>query len=259
MNPYDYEGDLDPELFEDLGGDAGELEQSGDFLEEGQDWISEDGADLASELDPELFEDSSATGSGSQVPDGKTPLPGTTEKRRSHTTNPPYQSQPGQRDVKTYNYVLDQFAVGVNPRYAHAKGATWCNIYLWDVTRAMGAEIPHWVDKSGNPVAVGQGNELSANATNAWLHKYGSRFGWQKVTLDQAVTAANMGCPAVVSWKNPGGHGHVAMIRPSQPTSQGPWMAQAGRINSSWVRMYRGGSQKGIFGKGAALTFFIHD
>jgi hypothetical protein len=206
-----------------------------------------------------------APSTGGQVPDGKTPLPGTTETRRSWTTNPPYRSQPGQRDAKTYNNVLDQFAVGANARYAHRKNAngsvsTFCNIYVWDVTRAMGAEVPHWIDKSGNPAAVGKGNELDANSVFDWLHRHGPRFGWSQVPLDQAISSANAGRPVVVVMKKPGGIGHVAMMRPGQATEWGPWMAQAGAINSSWVRLWAGGPQKGIFKKNSpAVEFFTHD
>ena len=43
---------------------------------------------------------------------------------------------------------------------------------VWDVTKAMGAEIPHWVDNNGNRVGVGQGRELSANGTADWLRQH---------------------------------------------------------------------------------------
>ena len=95
--------------------------------------------------------------------------------------------------------MINQFAAGNNPRYAHQNGSTYCNIFAWDVTRAMGAEIPHWVDASGNPTVL-KGNELNANAVNEWLHQHGARFGWRKTTLSDAVDQANQGCPVVASW-----------------------------------------------------------
>jgi hypothetical protein len=127
----------------------------------------------------------------------------------------------------------------VNPRYAHRNGSTFCNIFAWDVTRAMGAEIPHWVNPSGDPTPHLKGNELNANALNSWLHAHGARYGWRQVTLAEGVDLANQGRPVVASWKNQGGIGHIAMIRPGVATaSEGPWMAQAGAKNRNYIRMY---------------------
>ena len=161
--------------------------------------------------------------------DGSTPAPGTVETRRSFPCSPPLRNDSTSRSAAAYDNVINQFAVGVNPRYAHRGGSTYCNIFVWDVTSAMGAEIPHWVSPTGDPTPHLKGNELNANALNDWLNRHGARFGWRKVPLADAVAAANRGCPAVASWKKPGGIGHVAMIRPGVATaSEGPWMAQAG-------------------------------
>ena len=89
------------------------------------------------------------------------------------------------------------------------------------MTRAMGAEIPHWW----------QGRELNANATNDWLHQHGAAHGWRRVSAAEAQAYANQGKPAVASWKNPGGIGHIGMIRPGEITSGGPALAQAGSSN----------------------------
>lgn len=198
--------------------------------------------------------------------DGKTPAPGTTEKRRSYPASPPLRNAPGNRSRATYNAVIDQFAAGTNPRYAQKRDAnnkivsTYCNIFAWDITSAMGAEIPHWIDKQGNPVGFNKGNELNANATNKWLHRHGSRFGWRKVTLDDAVARANAGYPVVASWANPKGIGHIAVIRPGNPDPiGGPWMAQAGAVNASWIRLWAGGKDRGVWRRGANVETFTHD
>jgi hypothetical protein len=184
--------------------------------------------------------------------DGNTPAPGTTETRRSFPTNPPLHSEPGQRSPTLYDNVINQFAAGNNPRYAHRNGSTYCNIFAWDVTRAMGAEIPHWVDASGNPTML-KGNELNANAVNEWLHKHGARFGWRKSTLSDAVDQANQGCPVVASWANAGGIGHIAVIRPGIATAaEGPWMAQAGATNANYIRMYM------VWKKSANVEPWVH-
>jgi peptidoglycan hydrolase-like protein with peptidoglycan-binding domain len=163
--------------------------------------------------------------------DGSKPAPGTTRTDAWNPVNAPIQGVSGNRSVTRYNDVINQFAVGVNPRYAPRGGNTYCNIFVWDVTRAMGAEIPHWVDGNGNRVGVGKGRELSANGVCSWLSNHGARHGWRKVSAAEAQAAANQGKPVVSSWLNQGGIGHVGIVRPGEITSRGPAAAQAGGTN----------------------------
>jgi hypothetical protein len=129
------------------------------------------------------------------------------------------------RSPSRYLEVVKQFDVENNPRYkvrdtsGDGKPDTFCNIFLWDVTRAMGCEIEHWWD----------GKELSANGVADWLVKEGSRYGWQDVGLLGAADQAARGRPTIAVWKNPGGTGHVAVV---VPTGNGQLqIAQAGRLN----------------------------
>ncbi|MFP2932068.1 peptidoglycan-binding protein [Pyxidicoccus sp. 3LG] len=169
--------------------------------------------------------------------DGSKPATGTTNTNAAQVTNPPLKGDPKNRNADTYNQVINQFAVGNNPRYTPRDSSgdgvkdTFCNIFLWDVTRAMGAEIPHWVDANGNSVAPGKGREMNANATVDWMKKHGESKGWRKVSAEEAQKMANAGHPSVALWKNPSGIGHVGVIRPGEVTSQGPAMAQAGGSN----------------------------
>ena len=153
--------------------------------------------------------------------DGTHPAPGVTNTHAWEPVNAPVKSDPSNRSSGRYDDVLNQFAVGVNLRYARRDGNTYCNIFVWDATKAMGAEIPHWVN----------GNELDANDTNAWLRNHGAAHGWRKATPAEAQTSANRGEPAVASWSNPGGIGHIAMVRPGELTGNGPASAQAGGHN----------------------------
>ncbi len=178
--------------------------------------------------------------------------------------NPSLTNMPGQRNAATYRAVMNQFNVENNERYRVNKngtGDTYCNIFVWDVTRAMGAEIPHFVDASGNPVAAsGQGiTETNANSVNDWLNTHGARYGWQKVSAEQAQYYANSGMPAVTSWKNPSGHGHLQMVSPSKTGTYDPQngvaIAQAGRllINDGYiVDSYGTGS------KLQQVEYFVH-
>ena len=192
--------------------------------------------------------------------DGSTPAPGTVETRRSYPTNPPITGTASNRTRMRYDNVINQFAVGVNPRYAHrinkkGKTSTYCNIFLWDVTRAMGCEIPHWVNSAGEPGEVGKGNnEMNANATHDWLHKHSSRYGWRRLTDPaEAQALANGGHPAVLSYKKAGGIGHVAVIRPGEIADKGNPMAQAGARNVNQTHVYS------IFRRGTAIVLWGHD
>jgi hypothetical protein len=138
-----------------------------------------------------------------------------------------------------YAQVIDQFRVKTNPRYTvrdvnnDSKRDTFCNILVYDVTRAMGIQGGlYWLkgtvpDKGGtaevwDPIPEAD-HDLTTKAkwkkeywpTNAprqyeWLRSNkGKKFGWKQVTPLQAQVAANAGF-CVIS----GGHGHVTVIRP---------------------------------------------
>ncbi len=178
---------------------------------------------------------------------------GTTDTRAWLPVDAPRTNQPGDRSVANYNAVLDQFSVGNNPRYARRNGNTYCNIFVWDATKAMGAEIPHWVDQQGRPAEVGARGawEMDANATHRWLENQGRSQGWRKVSAAEAQRMANTGRPVVASWLNPGGIGHIAMVRPGEGAMQ---IAQAGARNFNEGSLSRG------FGNAARATeFFVHD
>jgi hypothetical protein len=142
------------------------------------------------------------------------------------------------RDPNTLLLAVTQFGVETHPRYQPlrnpATGAlrqTWCNVYLWDVTRALDCEIPHWIDHDGEPCEMGQGTETTANAVCDWLQTLGPQFGWVLTDHAGAVDYANQGMPAVVVWKNPtGASGHVAVVLPS-PNPGVILSAQAGATN----------------------------
>jgi hypothetical protein len=144
----------------------------------------------------------------------------------------PLKSAPGERNPDLYSAVIDQFAVEKNPRYRRdqqGKGETYCNIFIWDVTRAMGAEIPHWVGQENNSSVLGKGIELDANGVIRWLQVQGE---WQEVGPERAQDLANQGFPVVAAWLNPGGIGHIAVVRPGVYSSvQGPTIAQSGGTN----------------------------
>ncbi len=157
----------------------------------------------------------------------------------SKAVNPLVTSDTNNRSAALYEKVVAQFKVGNNPRYAVTEsGSTYCNIFLWDVTRAMGAEIPHYVDpgtlEARSYPDVSGAKELNANGIYDWLSKKGGDYGWKRVTAAQAQALANEGRPVVTAWKNlAGGHGHVQVVVPSKDGAynqgRGVAIAQAGR------------------------------
>ena len=142
--------------------------------------------------------------------------------------------------------VIDSFNVQDNPRYQvnrQGRNETYCNIYVSDVTRALGAEVPHYADKTtGQPVSSGENAiAMNANRMNDWLNGIGRNYGWVKVTAQQAQNYANNGRPAVASWKNDSGHGHIQIVSPSADgtydPARGVAIAQAGSklINYGYI------------------------
>ena len=185
--------------------------------------------------------------------DGSTPAAGTTNTNAWEAVDAPEKGSPSARNADTYDNVINQFAVGSNPRYQPRDGNTYCNIFASDVTKAMGAEIPHWVDANGNPTAQGKGRELDANDTNTWLNQHGEKNGWRKVSAEEAQKLANEGHPAVASWNNAGGIGHIAVVRPGEVTGNGPSIAQAGSKNFNDGHVYDS------FPRGAEVEYFVND
>ena len=151
----------------------------------------------------------------------------------------------GNRSADAYSQVIDQFDVENNPRYAQRDGNTYCNIFAWDVTRAMGAEIPHYRE---------DGSEMDANGVADWLAGEGEAHGWHPVSEQEAQAMANQGKPVVVSWKNEGGIGHIGVVRPGEMGENGPNLAQAGAVNTNHAHVH----DNGTFGNVDAI-YYAHE
>ncbi len=188
--------------------------------------------------------------------DGIHPAPGTISTNRAGLIFPPLTNDAGSRSPAIYADVSNQLAVGYNPRYLPGNGYTYCNIFVWDVTRAMGCPIPHWITKAGaiaDPFAP-DAYEININGGVAWMLTHGvTAHGWQKADPATAQQRANEGKAAVAMWRNPtGGHGHTAIVRPGTLTARGPATAQAGSIN------FNSGHLQDGFGSLKPL-FYVHD
>lgn len=159
------------------------------------------------------------------------------------------------RDRSTYDAIIDQFAVETNPRYQAqrrkeaSEDDNFCYTFVWDVTRALGVEVPAWTNEDGASVEPWFSTEqgrwriddpvywLSANQRNQWLNRIGPKYGWQEVSAKEAQEYANLGHPVVVSAYNPEGFGHIGIVRPGEALN-GPALAQAGITNVNHAHVY---------------------
>lgn len=148
----------------------------------------------------------------------------------------------GNRSAYNYFKVIEQFEVEKSARYEPGTW-TYCNIFVWDVTRAMGAEIPHWVIKINNDgrsamdsngiftVERENRKEMLVNETVDWLKQHGETYGWRRIDARMAQQMANEGHPSIAVWENPNPKkfGHIAVIRPgSVGDERGTAISQAG-------------------------------
>jgi hypothetical protein len=148
------------------------------------------------------------------------------------------------RSADQIRQVINYFNVqdSGNLRYRPDGINTFCNIFARDVMRALRAPLPHWTNT---------GIELDANRMNDWLKN--SANGWRKITPQDATRAASQGVPTVASWKNFGGIGHIAVVRPETgPTPDNPQIAQAGSINRTQTTVSVG------FGRTSGIDYFAY-
>lgn len=187
-----------------------------------------------------------------------TPVPETSETGEAvlplewwKPTTPAVVNTQTDRNAFNYRAVIDQFNVENAKRYEpFREGHTYCNVYVWDVTRAMGAEIPYYADPAdGSPMQypdIKGANYQGAKAMDNWLKTRGENFGWRQVTAEEAQMYANQGRPTVASGGNTG---HISMVCPSQDGSfdpvRGVTVAQAGRIVTNYTHI------SGIWGSSA--------
>jgi len=156
---------------------------------------------------------------------------------------PAITSSPASRSPELYRAVIEQFQVGTAERYRPFRnGSTYCNIYVWDVTRAMGAEIPLYTDPStGEPRYYPDtkgARSMGATAMDQWLSAHGREYGWREVDAETAQMYANSGTPAVTT---AGSMGHVQVVCPSRDGGfdkiRGVTVAQAGRIVTDYTHI----------------------
>ena len=174
-------------------------------------------------------------------------------------TAPAVTSDVHNRSPERYRAVIDQFRVETARRYKPGEN-TFCNIFVWDVTSAMGAEVPHYVNTAtGEPryyPDINGATGMGAIATDKWLAEYGALYGWFETDAVTAQRFANLGKPAITS---AGKLGHLQIVSPSKDgqynDSLGVAISQAGRIVSNYTylsNIYGNSGQKSV-------RYWVHD
>ena len=155
----------------------------------------------------------------------------------------PLQSREGKRSREVYDMVLKQFGVLVNPRYADdAPGKIRGHIFVWDVSRAMNCEIPHFVGAK----------ELTLAQTCDWLRHEGPMRGWKRVSDADVVEAANSG-RLVVALPRELKNKQIAVIAPQEPADDG-----APRLTGICLRRATDAHPRDMFGA-RPMDCFFHD
>ena len=164
------------------------------------------------------------------------------------------------RNPELYRSVISQFRVETAERYRPFRnGSTYCNIFMWDVTCAMGAEIPHYTDyETGRPrfyPDVSGAKAMTAVEIDGWLKTYGDAYGWRQVDAETAQRYANEGKPAVTTG---GSLDHVQVVCPSKNGEYDPvkgvTIAQAGSKVTSYAYI------SSIYGNSLdKISYFVHE
>jgi hypothetical protein len=160
---------------------------------------------------------------GPQFYDGEVAAKEVSTKSTWRALKAPVKSSTKRRSARVLWTLLDQFAVGTNPRYVVQNPAAEhrAHVFAWDVSMAMECEIPHYKN----------GREMTLAQTIDWLRLESiHKFGWKKF-LDpgEAIDAADRGelvfvVPQDVKLRQ------LAIVRPGGGGDDGlPRVASAGR------------------------------
>ena len=216
---------------------------------------------MTSDYDPFVLDEVDRNVFNTRLPDGRGVGQVTLPAEIWRPATPAFTSDTESRSPELYRAVIDQFRVETAERYTPFRdGFTYCNIFLWDVTRAMGAEIPHYTNPStGEPMYypdIRGARSMGAIATDEWLKTHGPDYGWIQVDAETAQRYANEGRPAVTT---AGSLGHVQIVCPSRDGGfdpiRGVTIAQAGRIVSNYTHLssiYSTNGQQNV-------SYFVHD
>ncbi len=175
--------------------------------------------------------------------DGETVLPELSNRDLWKAAQAPLQSREGRRSGDLYQNVINQFAVGKNPRYEpDAPGRPRGHIFLWDVSRAMNCEVPHFVGAK----------ELTLAQTCDWVRHEGPMRGWVRASQLDAHAAALAGHMVIVLPREIKVKQMAILVPEEQLNSDGkPFCAGAGVTRGAKLKL---NEVLGVF----AAEYFTH-
>ncbi len=100
-------------------------------------------------------------------------------------------------------------------------GPTFCNIATCQIVGATGAPTDGLVNANGTP-----------NLANVDARTLPNSPQWHEVTPEEAQNLANQGVTVVAAQANPGGHGHIATVRPELLPGTQEYIGQGPLINN---------------------------
>ncbi|MFT3707413.1 MAG: hypothetical protein QM817_07065 [Archangium sp.] len=150
-------------------------------------------------------------------------------------------SRPGKRSKELLLAVVNQFGMMVNPRYDEdAPGKGRGHIFVWDVSRAMECEIPHFAGAK----------ELSLAQTCDWVRHEGPMRGWKRAGDPFEIAAA--GC-LVIALPRDARTKFIALVLPQEyPSDNSPLLYGIGLKRDVAVH------PRDMFGA-KAVDCFYHD
>ena len=159
------------------------------FIDNATSRVSKAKAVVGNTAEKKLYDDDDEPTSLAKTYDGETVLPELAGRDVWKAIQAPLQSREGRRTAELYQNVINQFAVGTNPRYEPDEGGRpRGHIYIWDVSRAMNCEVPHFVGAK----------ELTLAQTCDWIRHEAPMRGWVRASLETARAAALAGQMVVV-------------------------------------------------------------
>lgn len=174
--------------------------------------------------------------------DGETPADEVVDKETWRALKAPVQSRLKRRSARVLWSLIDQFAVGNNPRYQVISPAAdpRAHVFAWDVSLAMDCEIPH--NRGGREMTLAQ--------TVDWVRLECTYRGWKKIDSAGALAAADRGELVLVISKDPKVRA-LAIVRPGGAGEDGlPRVASAGKPKGNDLSVAEA--------VGPAVDFFTH-
>lgn len=143
--------------------------------------------------------------------DGKTVPPELQARDVWKALKAPVESRAGRRTRLLLEQAVLQFGLAVNPRYTDdAPGKIRGHIFVWDVSRAMDCEIPHFVGAK----------ELTLAQTCDWVRHEGPMRGWKRVSTPDLYERAAEG-KLVVAIPRDARTKFVALVLPQEEANDG--------------------------------------